>query len=382
LSDSTSHEIIYITESNGYGGAEKYLLDLSAEATKFSKKVSIAFPFNPLNLKLRSVLSSRGVKIVDIRQYMAAYPLNFIIAMKFFINNKQAFFHFTLPYPDSCRWLLLAASLLRRNYLITELLVPPDPFKAGLYFSITHRLFRSLKKFSYSRSKKVIVICEAMKDILVNVYSMPEKKIIVIFNGIKLHKSIAECNKEFLLNKFKIKTGHLILTAIGRLADQKGHIFLIHALQNIIRQYPNILLLLVGDGPLKSALEAEIQRMNLSAHVMLLGYREDIEDILAITDIFAFPSLNEGLSYTLLEAMAAGKPIVASNVTGNSEAIEHGETGLLCKKTDHKDLAGKILFLLDHEQKRKEMSKKAIEQISLKFNVEIMTKKTFDLYGN
>ena len=373
-------EIIYITESSGYGGAERYLIDLSTESKKTFEDVMVALPYNSRNAKLRDKLKSTGIRTIEIKQYMALYPLNFIIALKFFLSHKKSLFHFTLPHPDSCRWLLLAASLLRRRYVISELLVPPDPYKAGWYFFVTHLLFNAIKKFSYARAIKVIAICNEMKKTLVESYRMPSSKITVIYNGISPSPEISEESRDELRSQLDINKGSIVLTTIGRLTEQKGHIYLLTAFEKLAVEYPSVVLLLVGDGPLKNLLEAAIKSRHLTAKVKMTGFREDIANILAITDLFVFPSLNEGFPYMILESMAAGKPVVATLVTGTAEAIIDGETGLLCKTKDPDDLAEKLLLLLNNKDSRDEMGRKARERAVEKFDIKDMTSKTFALY--
>ena len=312
---------------------------------------------------------------------MALYPLNFLIALLFLVKHKTSLIHFSLPYPDSCRWLLAAAALLRRDYLITELLVPPDPYKAGVYFAVTHLLFNPLKKFSYDRARKVIAVSEGCRDILVQKYGMPRGKMTVIHNGIDCSRNEPDPQAtERLRIEFGIPQGSVVLANIGRLATQKGQKYLIGALDILAQQGYPLILLLVGDGPLKEQLEEEARSRGVAGLVRFTGFRNDIRAIFAITDIFVMPSLNEGFSLILLEAMAAAKPIVGTRVTGTTEAIVDGETGLLCAPSSPDDLAQKILLLINDRQKRDALGNRAREAAFRKFDVSLMVEKTRGLY--
>jgi glycosyltransferase involved in cell wall biosynthesis len=374
-------EIIYFTESSGFGGAERYLIDLAPKARDIAEEVCVVLPFRPGNAKLRDQLQTLGMTVLNIRQYKAAYLLNFLIALRFLQARPNAFLHFSLPYPDCCRWVLLAAAILRRQYIISELLVPENPYKAGHYFMVTHLIFNKLKEFSYNRARKVIAICERMKDILVSSYGLPSEKIAVIYNGIEVETAKGPtAARDRLMSEFGISEESLIVSTVGRLAEQKGHIFLLHAMKKLASEHPRVVLLLVGDGPLKGSIEAEIKSRTLSASVRMTGFREDFRDILAITDIFVFPSLNEGLSYIVLEAMAAGKPVVATDAGGNKELVVDGETGCIIRPKDVEGLHDAIEALIADEKRRKNMGEKGRQRIKESFALEGMIRKTLSLY--
>ncbi len=375
-------EIIYFTESSGYGGSERYLIDLAPKARDVAEEVYVALPFRRNNERLRKQLRSRGITVLEIPQYKAAYLVNFLIAVRFLRARPTAFLHFSLPYPDCCRWVLLAAALLRRKYLISELLVPENPFKAGWYFMVTHLIFNRLKKFSYDKARKVIAICETMKEILVNSYGMPSEKIVVIYNGIDVATVKTPLSgRDGLMREFGIAEGSLIVTTVGRLTAQKGHIYLLRAVEKLLAEYPSIVLLLVGDGPLKGPIGAEIKKRNLVAAVRMTGFRDDFRDILAITDIFVFPSLNEGLSYILLEAMAAGNPVVATDVGGNKELVVDGQTGHIVSPGDVDGLRTALEALISDKKVRRAMGEQGRQKIKTSFSAERMFQKTLSLYA-
>ncbi len=373
-------EIIYITESSGYGGSETYLLDLASAALAIAT-VAVALPFRSYNAKLREELQRRGIRLLEIQQYRANYLWNFFLALRFFLRHKGGVFHFTLPHPDSCRWLLLAAALLRRRYLISELLVPPDPFKAGWYFLVTHLLFNGLKRLSYDRAARVVAICEGMKNTLVQAYHMPDDKITVIYNGIDVAGTGGDqSHAEALRQELQLPAGAFLLTTAGRLMEQKGQGYLVAALARLVPELPSIVLLIVGEGPLLGVLKQEVAAKGLDGHVRFVGFRKDFRDILAMTDLFVFPSLDEGFPYMIIEAMAAGNPIVASAVGGIPEAVIAGETGLLVPPKDTERLYLAIRKLLEDGAMRKRMGEKGKTRARELFSREVMLREMFALY--
>jgi len=133
-----------------------------------------------------------------------------------------------------------------------------------------------------------------------------------------------------------------VALAIANLIPYKGHTFLLKAWKSVLSASPMATLLLAGEGPARSALEAEARDLGVADRVRFLGVRRDIPALLAVSDVLVHPSLEEGFCNALLEAMAAGKPVVATDVGGNAEAVTNGTTGWLVPARDANALAGAI----------------------------------------
>jgi glycosyltransferase involved in cell wall biosynthesis len=129
-----------------------------------------------------------------------------------------------------------------------------------------------------------------------------------------------------------------IVLTIGRLCPQKGYHLLIPAIPHLIRQFPNLHFVWVGDGESRQELTQQIKDYDIENHVSMLGHRSDVADLLKIAALFVFPSLYEGQPFALLEAMAQGLPIVTSNASGIPEIIESRKHGLLFRQEDSCDL--------------------------------------------
>jgi len=133
--------------------------------------------------------------------------------------------------------------------------------------------------------------------------------------------------------------GQVLLLACGELAEVKGHEVLLRALPGILAAHPEVRLVIAGDGPLRSHLEALSRQLGVAAHTGFLGFRRDVPDLLNAADLFVMPSLSEGLPLAVLEAMAAEVPVVATAVGGIPELIHHGRTGWLVPPGDSAALA-------------------------------------------
>jgi glycosyltransferase involved in cell wall biosynthesis len=148
---------------------------------------------------------------------------------------------------------------------------------------------------------------------------------------------------------------HLLVCAVGRLSPEKGHGFLLDAFREVIAVVPEARLVLVGEGPLRSHLQAQATGLGLSDHVIFAGYRDEVEAIVAAGDLLVMPSLCEGFGDPIIEAMALCKPVIASRVGGMVETVRDGETGLLVPPGDPGALALAIINLLRDPQARERM---------------------------
>jgi glycosyltransferase involved in cell wall biosynthesis len=229
---------------------------------------------------------------------------------------------------------------------------------------------RIVKKFLSYFTDKIIAVSEAVRKYSISKDYISEKKIEVIFNGINLEKFLSISQKEF--------GEPPIIGIVGRLAEQKGHKYLFESL-NLLKTIPWTLWV-VGDGPKKAELERLSKDLDLRERILFLGAQENIPDILDKIDIFVLPSLWEGLGLAVIEAAAAAKPIVATNVGGIPEIIEDEKTGLLVEPGNVKSLADGLERVILGEGEALVMGRAARECVREKFGAERMVKKYEELY--
>lgn len=171
----------------------------------------------------------------------------------------------------------------------------------------------------------------------------------------------------------------IVLLSVGELNPNKNHETVIRALAKI--DNPNIWYLICGVGQSGAHLENIAQKLGVEKRFKLLGYRKDTPEIYKASDIFVFPSLREGLPVSLLEAMAAGMPVVCSNIRGNNDLIEDRKSGFLVKPQDYEGFANAIRMLIDSEKLKSDFSGSNlvnIEKYSLD-NVLSMVEKIYDM---
>ena len=177
------------------------------------------------------------------------------------------------------------------------------------------------------------------------------------------------------------KNKRKVIGVVGRFSEAKGHHILFDAVMELLKRRDDFVLYLVGDGELKDHLMRMARENRLNDHVQFLGFRDDVKDLYQTFDLVVIPSLWEGLSLTLLEAMASGLPVVATSVSGNIDVIDDGRTGLLVPPNSPCHLAQAIDFMLDHPEKAALYGRSARRVIEQRFSVQTMVRKYDSLYS-
>jgi glycosyltransferase involved in cell wall biosynthesis len=182
--------------------------------------------------------------------------------------------------------------------------------------------------------------------------------------------------------ELKIGTDDPVIINVGSLSTKKGHRYLLEAAANVVREFPSVRFLLVGDGPLRGELQESAARAGLAGNVLFAGVRRDVRELLAISNLFASSSLYEGLPQVFLEAMAMGKPIVATRVGGVPEIIDDGKNGIIVPPENASALADGILSLLREPQHAYEMGKSGRGRIEQEYAAGVVVRRLEHLYEN
>jgi glycosyltransferase involved in cell wall biosynthesis len=171
-----------------------------------------------------------------------------------------------------------------------------------------------------------------------------------------------------------------VIGTVGRLVPIKGHEWLLKAAPRVLAEFPHATFVFLGEGPLLDQLQQLAAGLGISDHVMFLGARQDVPECLAAFDLFAFPSLNEGMGRALIEAMAVGLPAVATCVGGIPDVVEDGETGLLVPARDETALADALLKLLRDPVRRQAYGQAARQSTGERFDASAMVRAIDRLY--
>jgi glycosyltransferase involved in cell wall biosynthesis len=205
-------------------------------------------------------------------------------------------------------------------------------------------------------------------------YIRPENTFLIP-NGIPLEKFSRQSNHNInlLKERFEIPQNDLVVGSVGRLESRKGYSFLLRAVPQLLERFSNISIVIAGDGEQTQGLIDLSRQLNISERVRFIGYLKDVSLLLPLFDVFVIPSLSEGQSLALLEALASGCPVVSTSAGGLGEMLEHEKTALLVSPGDTNQLANAILTLLANPKLRQHLSisgqKLALERYDIRSNV-------------
>jgi sugar transferase (PEP-CTERM/EpsH1 system associated) len=181
---------------------------------------------------------------------------------------------------------------------------------------------------------------------LVTTVKLPPDKIVTIHNGVDVSR-FSGGDPRAGRGVLGLSSRDIVVGAVGRLDPVKDHAGLVEAFGALHAVLPETKLVIVGEGPCRLAMERRIAELGLSGHVCLPGLSRGVPDVLRGFDVFVLPSLAEGISNTVLEAMATGLPVVATRVGGNPELVEHGKTGTLVTAREPRELTAAIRAYVD-----------------------------------
>ena len=214
----------------------------------------------------------------------------------------------------------------------------------------------ALQRWAWRQVDQVLSVSSRLAERMSGEVGIPLERIRVIRNGVNLAR-FSGSGADGGRAAFGLPEEGLLVGAVGRLVDVKDHAALIDAVYELRRRGHNVLAVISGEGPLRAALTQHIARLELEPYVRLLGHRSDVETVFAAIDVFVQPSKSEGMSNTILEAMASGLPVVATRVGGADEMVVDGETGVLVPAGDVDRLVEALARLAARESLRRGMGR-------------------------
>lgn len=209
---------------------------------------------------------------------------------------------------------------------------------------------------------------------------IPRRKLVTVPNGIDRSRYTAQVDRTQARRALGIAPDAPVIGLGARLTEQKGLEYLLRALPPVIARHAGAVLLVAGDGPQRPALEALAADLGVAPSVRFLGMRDDIAALLRACDVYALPSVWEGLPMAVLEAMAAGLPVVASDVGGVGTAVQHQVTGLLVPPRDPARLADALLAVLGDRVLRRRLGEEGRRVFQRRFTAEAMARAYEALY--
>lgn len=307
----------------------------------------------------RSLARSLKKHSVDVVQTHLLRSLDFLVLLLLYTTNLRvvlwtfhsASFELTADYLPKHKWLLA-----------------PKRYSHRALYRLASHLVSGFVAISDRVGKAMIEVIGPIGD-----------KITVICNGVDTRRYGPAIDKTLIRSRLGLEANARLIIMVGTLKRVKGHCHMIEAMTSLVPRYPDLHLLLVGDGELREELQAQVARLDLEC-IHFLGNRHDVPDLLAASDIFVLPSLWEGLSMALLEAMASGLPIVASEVSGTVQAIIPNETGILVPPGDVQRLTDAIEQLLSDPVRAQAMGSAARRRVEAEFSAQKQADEHLALY--
>lgn len=240
------------------------------------------------------------------------------------------------------------------------------------------RIFETLSKIL---ADGYMANAESVKRAYVEKFHVPEEKISVIPAGIDTNLFLSIEKDVFLKEELGISPDDRIITCVGSLHKNKGHRFLLSAFEEIYTTYPHTKLLLVGTGAEKDTLLKQIEKYHSKNAIYFLGRRDDVPKLLRLSDVFVLPTFFEGMSNAIMEAMAAGLPIITTDIPENKELVRHEHTALLCPTGEMKCLSKSLKRLFDNPSLASSLGEKAQFEIAEKYNLKKTAKQWNDFFS-
>lgn len=361
------YTILHTEASKGWGGQEIRIITEADGLIKRGHRIIIAA--SP-DARIIKQAKARGIEAVPLsmEKFSVLSPIR---KLMYIINKYEIDIINTHSSRDS--WLASIAArlsfrkpvIIRTRHLSTP--ISNNPLSRMVYNHLPH---------------KIITTGESIKDNMIERNNFNPDKIVSIPTGINLEIFKAGKTGANIRRTLNIPARAPLIGMVSVLRSWKGHIYLIEAIPEVVKKFPNTRFLIVGDGPYKDVIEEKIKETGIGKYIIMTGHREDIPEMLSAIDFLVFPSYaNEGVPQAVLQAFAMGKTVIASNVGSVSEVVLNNKTGILIPSRNSSVLAKRIIELLKDKDKRKKMSFAGRKLVESGYSIEAMLNKIEKLYN-
>lgn len=245
---------------------------------------------------------------------------------------------------------------------------------------VARTFFINLERALAKISQVLVTVSRLNLDKILELNIAERSQLINIYSGIYFDKFSNRVDITAKKKELKINPDLKVVGMVGRLSKQKSPQYFVEAIPDILLKNPDTCFLLIGDGELRNELEEQIIRLNIQGYTTILGFRDDVPDLMQILDVFVLSSCWEGLGRSLTEAMYLRRPVVATCVEGVPELVISGETGILVPPRDPKAISLAVTELLNNPDKAKAMGEKSRKKVAEKFSAQKMVEQIDQLY--
>jgi len=354
----TRLSILEVIEDTHIGGAQKVCVDLSRCLAGRGHRVTVAIAgeVGPLS----DGLTATGVESVSFGERPRKFHFSLSRAVRGLVCGHDVdVVHSHMFVPNT--WAGFAARRERRVAFV------PTEHSPGAW---KRRLHCFADQLTYRRADAVVCVSESVAEAVAASHRRASRKLQVIENGVDVPPAVTPEMRRAARSALDVDENAFVIAAVGRLTWEKDHASLIHAARLLRRRAPDLVVLIVGSGPLEDELAERIRASDTSKTVRLLGTRTDVNRILAAADVFCQASLSEGSPVALLEAMAAGLPAVVSNIPALASKVRHEGTGFVVPTRRPDALAQAFEKLLRVRAVRLQLGLRAREHVSARYTLE------------
>jgi len=380
-------KILYLITGLRVGGAEillwKFLQKINR--TKFDPVIISFIPIGKIGRDIQKenirIISLNIKKVLNSENQENKLAIIFRFFGVFLIEIPELIFLIKKEKPQILHSHLFHANLLGR--IVGKICRVPIIISTIHNVNFGGKLREKLLRYTDKFCNSTVAISQIVAKEMIKKRVVPKNKLKLICNGIEFKELNLSKNrgKEKIHRELRIRKNQNILISVGRLTKQKGYFYMIKAVQILKKKYSDLIWVILGDGEDRKKLAEKIKMENLQKNIFFLGIKENVAEYLFDSDIFIMPSLWEGLPLSLLEAMACGLPVVATNVGGIPEVVEDRISGFLVEPKNPIMLAEKIEYLLNLDiDSKKKMGMEGEKIIENKFSLEKMVRNYENLY--
>jgi glycosyltransferase involved in cell wall biosynthesis len=365
-------KILHVINTLSAGGAELHLLTLCQYLKRLGVETVVAYLKEGRGSRpLRPDFEAAGIPVFYLGGESVDFVRPWLQLQRLLKQEKPDILHTHLPRADLLGFLTRLIGF------------------SGSWVCSVHGIYANhwrghktlpLFKLIWRQADRVIAISRAVKEWLVKDCGLAPEKVQVVYYGIEPERW--SLPSQDLRSKWELN-GQLLVGTVGRLEPVKGHDILIRAMPSVVQQFPQATLLIAGHDPwgYGRVLERLATQLGVDAHLCFLGFQNDVPLFLHALDVFAFASRSEGFGQVVIEAMAAGKPVVVSRIAPLTEIVVDGETGLWAEPGIPESFAEKIRWLLTHPEDARAMGRRGQERVSTFFSAARMAQEMRNVYA-
>ena len=369
MSTAAPVKLTLFSDAEYYGGAERYLSLLARHLDTGRFRLRAVVADAPGAQTLAGELAAAGAEVARYPRIGFGWRAHLGPLVRFLRTHSGDVLHLNLPssYDGGLSSIAWAARLAGYRGVVSTEHLPMIDRKYRRY---------PFKLFFSQWIDAVIAIAEANRPLLIRRHGIDAEKVLTVPNGVEAPSILEPGGRAHWRTEWGTRDGEVVAGIVARLTARKGHALLFRALAHV----PGLRLVIFGEGEEDAALHQLADDMGISERLVWAGHREDAAQLMQALDLFVLPSYMETMPLTILEAMAAAVPVVATRIYGVPELVDHGVTGVLVPVGDQRRLQAALSWLVEDSQTRQAMGDQGRLRYERYFTAEEMARQTAGVY--